>query len=74
TKVIDVYDSLVNAGLLVDVYDPLVDAKKVSVEFGLQLIAQPLYPYDGIVLAVPHQVILEAEDSAFASHELKISI
>lgn len=74
TKVIDVYHSLVKAGLLVDVYDPLVDAKQVSVGFGLQLIAQPLYPYDGIVLAVPHHTLLKSEATNLKEAEIVVNI
>lgn len=74
TKVIDVYHRLIKAGLFVDVYDPLVDAKQVSVEFGLRLIAQPLYPYDGIVLAVPHHILLEMEGGKLKEAEIVVSI
>ena len=74
TKVIDVYHSLRNAGLFVDVNDPLVDAQQVSAEFGLHLIPKPVYPYDGIIIAVKHAIIMESEAAQLQATKIVIAL
>jgi UDP-N-acetyl-D-glucosamine/UDP-N-acetyl-D-galactosamine dehydrogenase len=55
TKVIDIYQTLREAGLAVTIYDPLVDKAKVQAEYQIQLIGEPKAPYDAIILAVAHE-------------------
>jgi UDP-N-acetyl-D-glucosamine/UDP-N-acetyl-D-galactosamine dehydrogenase len=74
TKVADVYQTLVQAGLLVDVYDPLVNKEEVCKEFGIELINEPQEKYDGVVLAVAHKRILEAQRKLLATYQLITSI
>lgn len=56
TKVIDVYKTLVNAGIDVTVYDPLVDDEKVKQEFGIQLTTTDDGNFDYIFKAVNHSI------------------
>lgn len=57
TKVIDVILELGEYGVEVDVYDPLVDKDKAFMEFGIKMLDEPKgNSYDGVVLAVPHQI------------------
>jgi UDP-N-acetyl-D-galactosamine dehydrogenase len=60
TKVIDIYTTLVDAGLQVSVYDPVVDAAMVKNSFDVDMISieNLAHNYDAIILAVPHQQIL----------------
>lgn len=54
TKVIDVYNELLDFGLSVDLYDPKADSKEVKEEYGSNLIPSISDKYDGIILAVSH--------------------
>jgi UDP-N-acetyl-D-galactosamine dehydrogenase len=60
TKVIDIYTTLVAAGLQVSMYDPVVDAVMVKNSFNVEMISKEnlAHKYDAIILAVPHQQIL----------------
>lgn len=53
SKVVDIYNELIQFGLDVDVYDPHADAKEVSKEYGISLVAKPI-KYDAVILAVSH--------------------
>jgi UDP-N-acetyl-D-galactosamine dehydrogenase len=61
TKVIDIYTTLTAAGLQVSVYDPVVDAEMVKKSFNVEMISKEnlAHSYDAIILAVPHDQILE---------------
>jgi len=54
SKVVDIYNELIQFGLNVDVYDPYADTKEVSLEYGISLVANPI-KYDAIILAVSHE-------------------
>ena len=62
TKVIDIYTTLVAAGLQVSVYDPVVDAAIVKNSFNVEIltIENLADNYDAIILAVPHQQVLSS--------------
>ena len=55
TKVIDVYNELLDFGLSVDLYDPQADNQEVKEEYGTELIPSISEKYDGILLAVSHK-------------------
>ena len=55
TKVIDVYNELLDFGLSVDLYDPQADNQEVKEEYGTDLIPSISEKYDGILLAVSHK-------------------
>lgn len=55
TKVVDVYNELVEMGLNVDVYDSEADSKEVFEEYSIDLVQNlDKTKYDGIILAVGH--------------------
>lgn len=54
TRVIDIYNELVQYGLEVDVYDPHANSDEVKEEFGIELCKNLLGRYDAIILAVAH--------------------
>jgi UDP-N-acetyl-D-galactosamine dehydrogenase len=62
TKVIDIYTTLIAAGLQVSVYDPVVDATMVKNSFDVEIltIENLADNYDAIILAVPHQQVLSS--------------
>jgi UDP-N-acetyl-D-galactosamine dehydrogenase len=59
SKVADLVAAFRDLGHRVDVHDPLVSAPEADHEYGIELLAQPTGPYDLIVLAVPHAVLVE---------------
>lgn len=56
TKVIDVYCTLLNAGIHVSVYDPWVNPEQVKREFGISLIDSQNGEYDYVFKAVDHAI------------------
>ena len=55
TRVVDVIESLQDAGCQVDVYDPWVDADEVQAEYGFAMCEAPQEGrYDGVIIAVAH--------------------
>lgn len=62
SRVVDVINDLKEFGCEVDVVDPWVDTREVENEHGIVLLNQAelhLSKYDGIILAVAHQIFLE---------------
>ena len=60
TKVVDVYNELIEYGYKVDVFDPLADKMEVQRELGITLIDK-ISNYDAIILAVAHLNFLEID-------------
>lgn len=56
TKVIDVYNTLVQGGLDVSVYDPWVDAQQVKNQFGIELVQSKNGQFDYTFKAVNHSI------------------
>ena len=61
SKVVNVYDELVEYGLLVDVYDYEANSTQVKNEFSIDLIDDIKNKYDGILLAVSHDKFSEID-------------
>jgi UDP-N-acetyl-D-galactosamine dehydrogenase len=68
SKVIDIYNELVQFGMQVDVYDPHADKAEVQDEYGIRLLENVNSKYGAIVLAVSHN-----EFSLIDYNKLKIS-
>ena len=60
SKVVDIYNELVQFGLEVAVFDPHADATQVKSEYNIELIKAPT-KYDAIVLAVAHNEFLQLD-------------
>jgi UDP-N-acetyl-D-galactosamine dehydrogenase len=58
SKVIDIYNELIQYGLKVDVFDPHANKVEVFNEYGINL-CEKLGCYEGIILAVSHKIFLE---------------
>jgi UDP-N-acetyl-D-glucosamine/UDP-N-acetyl-D-galactosamine dehydrogenase len=58
TRVVDIYEELMQFGLEVDVYDPWADKKEVKEEYGIELIEEIKDGYGAVVLAVAHEEFL----------------
>jgi UDP-N-acetyl-D-glucosamine/UDP-N-acetyl-D-galactosamine dehydrogenase len=61
SKVIDIVKELQQFNINVDVFDPHADKGEVGEEYGIKLIDSIENTYDGIILAVSHQVFLGLE-------------
>jgi len=60
TKIKDLFFELESSGCEVDVFDPLVDSDEVLKESGIKIKENILNnTYDGIILAVPHNEIIQ---------------
>jgi UDP-N-acetyl-D-galactosamine dehydrogenase len=61
SKVIDIVKELQQFNIDVEVFDPHADKHEVGEEYGIKLIDSIENTYDGIILAVSHQVFLGLE-------------
>lgn len=61
SKVVDVYNELIDFGVNIDVYDTWASKKEVKEEFGFDLVEQVSDSYDAIILAVGHKQFLEMD-------------
>jgi len=60
TKVVDIVSELASYGVDVDVYDPWVSSEESAREYGITPVNEPATnEYDGVVLAVAHDVFKE---------------
>lgn len=61
SKVIDIYNELLQYGMKVDVYDPHADHHEVSEEYNINLISEVGSEYDAVILAVSHKEFLNID-------------
>ena len=61
SRVIDIVNELTQFNIKVDIYDPIVDHKEVELEYGISLIRSISKKYNGIILAVAHDVFLSLD-------------
>jgi UDP-N-acetyl-D-galactosamine dehydrogenase len=69
TRVVDVVTELRDYGVTVDVHDPWAEPDEAQAEYGLDLVAEPeARAYDGVVLAVAHDVFRAAGADALRAY------
>jgi UDP-N-acetyl-D-galactosamine dehydrogenase len=62
TKVVDIYNELVQFGINVDVYDPWADAAEVKHEYGVDILTSLTdKKYDAVIVAVAHNEFLSID-------------
>jgi UDP-N-acetyl-D-galactosamine dehydrogenase len=67
TRVIDIYNELINFDIRVDVYDPWVECEEVKYEYNVDVINKLTYDnYAAVILAVAHKEFLELDVRALA--------
>jgi UDP-N-acetyl-D-galactosamine dehydrogenase len=71
SKVVDIYNELIQFGLDVDVYDPHANSDDVKKEYGIN-ITKNLLKYDGIILAVSHNEFLTLNYESLKLNESSI--
>jgi UDP-N-acetyl-D-galactosamine dehydrogenase len=67
SRVIDIYNELVNFDIQVDVYDPWVDPNEVKREYGIEVNDRlPTGPFAAVILAVAHKEFLSLDVRSIA--------
>ena len=61
TKVIDVYNELVNYNVDTEVYDPWAPKEEVRVTYGINVLDSVVKKYDAVILAVAHSEFLDLD-------------
>jgi len=69
TRVIDIFNELVDYGIDVQIFDPMSDGHEVAEEYGINLVANEydLKLSQAIVYAVPHQYFVDKNWSYMTS-------
>ncbi len=65
TKTVDIYRTLVQAGIETNVYDPWANSTEVFAEYGILLLESISYDFDAVILAVAHEEFKEIDFSLF---------
>jgi UDP-N-acetyl-D-galactosamine dehydrogenase len=67
TRVIDIYNELVNFDIKVEIHDPWVDQNQVKHEYGIEVVKNmPIGPFAAVILAVAHKSFLSLDVRSFA--------
>lgn len=67
TRVIDIYNELLNFDIKVDIYDPWVNPNDVKHEYGIDVVNDlPVGPFAAVILAVAHKEFLSLDVRSFA--------
>lgn len=69
SKVIDIFNELIQFGMDVDVFDPHADKQKVMVEYRINLVDGLNAKYDAIILAVSHKEFLSLNYKELSNNE-----
>ena len=73
TKVVDIYNELVQFGINVDVYDPWADATEVKHEYGVDILSElGDKKYDAVIVAVAHDEFLSIDFKKFKANNVVI--
>ena len=71
SKVVDIYNELIQFGLIVDVYDPFANVEEVFDEYKIKLVNK-IDKYDAIILAVAHDSFLKLDFDSLKKGEKSI--
>lgn len=69
TRVVDVYKELTDFGMKVDVYDPWASSVEVYHEYGISLVDQQTGKYEGVIIAVNHDLFDKVKLSEFTNSD-----
>ena len=73
TKVVDIYNELVQFGINVDVYDPWADPTEVKHEYGVEILSElGDKKYDSIIVAVAHNEFLSIDFKKYKANNVVI--
>lgn len=67
TRVIDIYNELINFDIRVDIYDPWIESEEVKQEYNIDVLNKLTFAnYAAVILAVAHKEFLELDVRALA--------
>lgn len=72
SRVIDIYNELVQFGMDVAIYDPYADQTQVFEEYGIRLLSALEDQFDSIILAVSHEAFLSLDFSKLKKGEQSV--
>jgi UDP-N-acetyl-D-galactosamine dehydrogenase len=73
TKVVDIYNELVQFGINVDVYDPWADPDEVKHEYGINILSNLSdKKYDSVIVAVAHHEFLTIDFNKYKANNAVI--
>ena len=73
TKVVDIYNELVQFGINVDVYDPWADPTEVKHEYGVDILSElGDKKYDSVIVAVAHDEFLSIDFNKYKANNAVI--
>jgi len=73
TKVVDIYNELIQFGVNVDVYDPWADPAEVKHEYGISILSKLSDKnYDAVIVAVAHNEFLEIDFKKYKANNAVI--
>ena len=73
TKVVDIYNELLQFGIDVDIYDPWADLTEVKKEYGIDILSQLHYKkYESVIIAVAHDEFLTLNYNLFKENNAVI--
>lgn len=73
TKVVDIYNELIQFGINVDVYDPWAHAPEVKHEYGIDILSNVSDKnYDAVIVAVAHNEFLEIDFKKYKANNAVI--
>ena len=58
TRVIDIYNELMDFGIQADIYDPLANKDEIKKEYNIKVNSEDINSYHGIIIAVGHDEFL----------------
>lgn len=75
TRVIDIYNELINYDINVDIYDPWVSPKEVKHEYGIEVLSNlPNGQFEAVILTVAHKEFLNLDVRSFASNGIVFDV
>ena len=75
TRVIDIYNELINYDINVDIYDPWVSPKEVKHEYGIEVLSNlPNSHFEAVILTVAHKEFLNLDVRSFAPNGIVFDV
>jgi UDP-N-acetyl-D-galactosamine dehydrogenase len=75
TRVIDIYNELINYDINVDIYDPWVSPKQVKHEYGIEVLSNlPSGHFEAVILTVAHKEFLNLDVRSFAPNGIVFDV
>lgn len=74
TRVIDIYNELLEYGIKADIYDPLADKNEIKKEYNIDVKSDDINSYDGILIAVGHKEFLNYDWKSIVKDKIVFDI